>query len=648
MRNDISWTPPAQGSGRVLFPPAVDDREYLMGLVLKTASDNLHLNVAAILAAAGYPHARSFDLTLNRLDLARELARVLGTKRDELERLTFHKVRSFDALATVTFLGAESSSYDLVTRRRRVSGTTLRSHPFHRAVWAHGLLPYCPVSLDLLIDRCPGCDGKLDWYRASTANEPQWRSRDVNAIFRCGDPACGLDLRTASSTRLDGHVAVSYRRMAGLVAPADRHGGTWALHPGLRDLPPGSTFELGWSLARIFAEDGVPRARCKQLTSDVIIASLHLAEQLLSGWPDHLRGAFETDAREEQPGIVQRRLGRLRNLTRANAAWPEIGDLVRRTYPDMLERRRKSLRSLNPSVVTRTMATAIAGMHTATFARAAESGGLAALSSSGSRRAFQDFEVASVERLRDAKDGSIPCDAVSERLGISYHGVEQLVIKDLLEAEEHLALAAVYEVPRVKRHSLDKLIDGLVAAARSEAGDGYLPLRTVVKCLAGEKPWSSIFQAMLDGRLPFHFAEASTKVCRGIAVPASGVDMLRSFSFDRSAHPSFRFAHDMSRRDVEEALNLVPGTLQAALDQELGPDRSRGRIAVSDVEAIAQRAISAAEISARTSPGTRRFPRALKRSRFPRRGAAGWLRSEVEPLLEGGRDGRATQSGVSQ
>jgi hypothetical protein len=298
-----------------------------------------------------------------------------------------------------------------------------------------------------------------------------------------------------------------------------------------------------------------------------------------------------------------------------------------------MRRDREALRFLNPAVVTRTEAVEIAGMHTASFARAAMSSGLNARFSSGTRRVFQDFDIGEIERLRDAKDGSIPVDAVVERLGISYHGVEQFVVLGLLEAEGHAALPSVYRLSRITLRSLDDLIAGLVAASRLEVIDLQLPLRIAVKSIRGEKPWGAIVGALLEGALPFRLDVGVRRVFRGIMVAPADVDLLRSFSFDRAEHPDFPFVRDMSRRDVEEALNLVPGTLQTALDQELGPARSRGRIPVVDVEAIARRMISAAEISARTWPGTRRLPRALTRSRHRRLGAAGWLRSDVEPLL---------------
>jgi len=425
--------------------------------------------------------------------------------------------------------------------------------------------------------------------------------------------------------------------MAGLVAHGDRHGVGIDLPPALQTLSSGACFELGWSLARVFALDGASRARSKTLDVETILSTLHLAEQFLSGWPDRFQFELQTSARNAPIEVAVQRVRRLKALTRAKAMWPEVTEMIRLAYPALLKRDREALRSLNPSVVTRTDAVEIVGMTARSFAKAATSQGLEALATRGSQRSFQDFDIAAIERLRDAKLASMPLDSVAEHLGISYHGVEQLAAVGLLRLEEHPALAATYRHPRVVRSSVDSLIEQLIRGSRGEMSGTCIPLRIAIKCLQGEKPWASILRALLEGVLPFALDPNATRIVRGIAVPENSVDLLRSFSFRRADHPHFPFAKDMSRRDAEEALNLVPRTLEQALKQELGSDRSSGRISVGDVATIAERLISAAEISARTRPGTRRLPRELKRARYKRIGAAGWSRREIEPLLAGGR-----------
>src|SRR3546814_412480 len=44
---------------------------------------------------------------------------------------------------------------------------SLQTSEHHRAAWLLGLLPYCPLSLERLVDECPNCPGKkLGWRRS--------------------------------------------------------------------------------------------------------------------------------------------------------------------------------------------------------------------------------------------------------------------------------------------------------------------------------------------------------------------------------------------------------------------------------------------------------------------------------------------------
>src|SRR3546814_3501712 len=56
---------------------------------------------------------------------------------------------------------------DILLDRRRISPLTLQTSEHHRAAWLLGLLPYCPLSLERLVDECPNCPGKkLGWRRS--------------------------------------------------------------------------------------------------------------------------------------------------------------------------------------------------------------------------------------------------------------------------------------------------------------------------------------------------------------------------------------------------------------------------------------------------------------------------------------------------
>ena len=623
MHDMTTWTRPEPGSGRVLFPPVVDPRESLVGLVLRTATDNVHSNVGTMLGRAGYPHARAFDLAEDRLELVGDLAAVLGVRPDVLKPLVHPQVSRGNALRTISFLGAEVPDYDVAAYRRRISPTTLGIEPFHRAVWTHALLPYCPHSLELLVDACPRCGTKLGWSRA-------------NGIDGCGDGDCGLRPIPPTTTRLGGEVAEPYRRMAALAGPGDRAVEPAALHGDLENMDPGAVFELGWRLACTLAPLPKPRRHAKHLPAALIVETLVSADRIICGWPDHFHAMLMARMAEDGPKVTGATLLRLRKAAAPSGAWPQINRVLRTTYADLMAKGRGALRSLDRGIVSGTTANAMLGISSGRFANLKRSPGLPPLVRTGTKRLYDDFHVSEIKTIAEARDASMSGRTVAERLGIAFHGVEQAAALLLLETERHPALAVLDPGIRITTRSLDDLLDRIRVGSAVEVEDG-VTIRCAVKSIPGEKPWGVIIAAMLDGRIRYRIVGPG-RPFENIIVHAADVPLFRSFRFDRAAHPSFGFASDMTKRDAEEALNLTPRLLPVALREECGSGEPAARITVAEVARIAAARISAAEIYARTAPGSRRHPPFLKASGLRRAGVAGWVRTEVESLMTADRN----------
>lgn len=620
MHEMSQWTRPAPGSGRVLFPSSYDERESLMGRVLRTASENVHSSVGGILLASGYPHARVFDLAFTRFQNLPDLSRVLGVEESEVRRQAHSEVRRVrKVLRTVRFLGAEVPEYDIMTIRRRISPATLAAEPFHRACWNHGLLPYCPISRELLVDACPACGTALGWYRA-------------NGVHGCSSRHCDADLRHHVPELLEERHLAAYRRMAALAAPSDSVASA-PVHPALSGMDTGALFELGWRLARVLDPVTVPRIDARRLPPHEIVATLVVADELLAGWPNCFRTALDGVLLRGGTKAASAALTRLRSAANGKTGWHEIGKLLRKTYPDLLRPGRQALRGLDPRIVTGTLANAVIGMSASRFAVIKRATALDTVAQIGSRRAFHDFDVSVVRAFAEANAGSVAAKSVSESFGIAHHGIEQLVVLGMLDEERHPALLAVSRQLLVTRSSLDGLKVALTTASNSYIEDEF-PMLIAIKSIAGEKPWAAIITAMLDGRISYRIKDGSGRLFGRIVIDRNDLSILRELRFDRREHPLFAFAPDMTKRDAQEALNINPRLSPQALTDEIGV-RARGpRITVTDVARIAGEKISTAEILARFAPGGRRLPQCLKRARVKPAGSAGWNRVEVETLLD--------------
>ncbi|MBX3595066.1 hypothetical protein [Sphingomonas sp.] len=589
-----------------------------MGLVFKTASDNHHTNVSALLEAAGYPHARVFDLSIRRHEQRAGLARVLGTSEQTVRALAHTEIRSTRALRTVRFLDAEVPDYDLTFRWRRISPATLQAEPFHRAAWTHRLLPFCPHSLELLLDTCPACGAKLDWFRAE-------------GLTRCGRKGCDARLDGDSQLCLEENID-AYRRMAALAAPRDAARVASEQVGELKRCEPGAMFELGWRLARIVNLDLTPRNEGGKLSPQRIVATLATADDLLTGWPSRLPALLRDRLGRDGTSVSLAQLKELRRMVSAIGSWPQIAEVIRTTYPELVATGRQALRHLAPNIMTGSQAAKVARITPRLFAQVKRAGPLATVTLSGTERAFADFEQSVVAELEAAKRGSVPINAVVEELGIAQHGIEQLIVGGLLEQERNTVLRALYPQMRVTSSSVDALIAELNARGSAQSSGEEVPLKHAVKALAGEKPWGAIIASMLDGAIRYRIAPGTGRLLHRVRIDVASVPNLARLSFDRADHPEFEFAGHMTKRDAEEALNLVSGILPMALREELGR-RETSPLQVTDIQRIARIRISPAEICARTALGARKLPEFLKRSDFRRVGAAGWVRSEIEPLL---------------
>src|SRR3546814_3554599 len=84
----------------------------------------------------------------------------------------------------VSFGAAVVYREDILLDRRRISPLTLQTSEHHRAAWLLGLLPYCPLSLERLVDECPNCPGKkLGWRSEEHTSELQSLMRISYAVF---------------------------------------------------------------------------------------------------------------------------------------------------------------------------------------------------------------------------------------------------------------------------------------------------------------------------------------------------------------------------------------------------------------------------------------------------------------------------------
>lgn len=163
-----------------------------------------------------------------------------------------------------------------------------------------------------------------------------------------------------------------------------------------------------------------------------------------------------------------------------------------------------------------------------------------------------------VEEIASRHAGSIKVQDTAVQLGISYHGVEQLMCLGVLESVVVPFTRKGAEEPRVCRASLAKLIDRIEQAGVEIHADDFQPLTKLLGVVPGIKAWGPILHAIAQGDIPCALAGRGKRLADRLTVSPAHAQKLQAMRFDRSRYPQFAFDDFMSKTDATEALNLMP------------------------------------------------------------------------------------------
>lgn len=208
---------------------------------------------------------------------------------------------------------------------------------------------------------------------------------------------------------------------------------------------------------------------------------------------------------------------------------------------------------------------------------------------------------AAVASRRDAT----PVTRIVARLGLPLYAVEQMIGAGLLDLHDDPILAVVMRRRQAVASVFDDLLVRLKRRARRRAPPSTaLPIGWESRRIGGgPKPWSKIFDGLLDGSIPFWLdgePDADHLFVHRGSLDAF-IDIGPAVDPD---HPSHTAA--MSTGDAAEMLNVIPSHVVRLASAGV-LTRTAGlramTIPMDEVEQVARRHVSAAELArrARTS-----------------------------------------------
>ena len=597
---------------RLFRPTTPEPGESLRSLLARACERNYVPNSWGVLKYLGLANRNRVLVAEDpNLDPG-DLAYAIRTSEDEILARRYHSLGS----EHVSFFGLDVHRSLIETRVRRFSPVSLSDHPFHRAVWELREVPFCPFAWDILQDRChcENVNGVVQgWTRTLSP---------VDCCDRCGEPLSDIEaisvpgwmredlslmLTLAGSSegeRCLGHElpdALARAERSQLFDVVRRMTNALAETPEYDENDPES------GLARCEAMHAACRAIIEWPTG---IYSLSPAEHFSSAAWARLLNSYLACGSQGQTAIAH---GNARAATRENK---------------VLEASRSSVDPIE-----------LLGMRPA-----AEASGIKddVLTAFWEDRAFTQHRRAHGGRMLPAIERNelvefacrwqdrVEIESFAYQLGITFHGVEQLIALDLLPA----TAPALHEgSPNLTSSEAAEFLRQITSGAADSVEDPIL-LRTAAHAIGGRlKPWGQIFAAMLTGDLSYVVSEDGRTLLDRISIEEHDMERLRTFEFDCARHPEFRFAGRMVQNDALATLNASRKSADV-----LKGLKSRGTnpktYSVSDVEHLAMEVMTVPEIAFAMRLDSASVYNRLKRVGLQPAVAGAYIRSVVEPLID--------------
>ena len=610
--------------------------ESLASLVARSTRRNVLRYPRVILSEVGLSMEQTGTIAIEIAGLEERLAEKIGCSTADVLARAMPKV-PISSAGDIQFGGSTMVGFDLDLKRRWISPATLSQADAHLVAWSCRLLPFCPISLERLISKCPRCMEVLGW-------------REAWGIGICEH--CRQKVEHPDGEVLEPHLVEGYRTFAKLISSdqAERAEAMAALSPEVQAFSLAHLARLIVGLGRNCRAEPFPRYH-PGLPAKTVADVVALGTDMLHDWPNRLRdrivaeiGAIGWD--HEQP--VRPMLQGLRKLGSYSVPRPEQINLVRTAIPEVFEPKPRALGGLRASVMILKDIRSHINLSTTQMKPVNDARALQFSMRSDSPRSRLQYDRESTMDFINRLKASEPASAAEGTLGIPRYGVEQLVCLGEISREDHPAIEIIY--PGLRLVSPLAYLADIKAAARSDAVPcDAISLRRAIRCIGGRcKPWGVVLKAMRSGELDFWLPDDEVRgdrterfVARALVCPTNLSAFIRQV-FKEADFPDFHhFSPGMCQIDAGDLLNIDPGHMIeviAAGGLEFEAQARGSRCPKERVLELARTMITPTEICVRWGLHPSKVNRAMRSNDRIARFLVGWLRTDVEremALLEG-------------
>lgn len=570
------------------FPVILEPDESIPGALARGIRDNVLERSSIFFDDAG---ARSRPVGLLQaapMEDVERLARFMGCSTEDLAARSGNMLRQSGHATFVEFGDLRVPVGDVAFARRRVSPLSLAKNDHHRETWMFMLLPYCPESLERLIDCCPNCGVALGWRRCWGIGNCEW----------CRNP-----LAPSLEAPLPPSLAENYRFFAALLTPREqkRKACVLQLPASLHDTSTGTLITMALRLGQTCRPEPIlwkRREELYRLEPQLLASVIATGTEMLRSWPRGFVEWSQSEFHRTSDDLIAFNTLKMnvRLLGNARRNDPDMAGLLQQVIPQEFGRFadcRTRATEMNPRQLR-----VKTGLKIRTFEKI--------------RADLEDRRLPTAERVRSQLNpdrvksfverypSSRRLNKLTFKLMVPTYALEQMVCLGVLTEEED-------PIVKAARHGMcvqQEVVDGLIADIRgkvclADVPVGAVALETAARQIGGrEKPWGSMFHALRNGELDFWLAD-DTVTSRSIRVLPQALKPFREVVFDRGRYPAFPFARSLSKDEVEEILNIHPKNLPILIEQELiSFEKAIGSICAdrSAIARLARRMASSAEV----------------------------------------------------
>jgi hypothetical protein len=569
------------------FPVELHEEESIPGALVRGVRDNVLEHSSIFFEDADLPK--------------RNAGRTLVMPRHGLERLANFLGCDLDSLTcragTISSLGPRASSIhfgdlaleraDVELTRRRVAPITLGRISFHHEAWLFSLLPYCPVSLERLVDGCSACGASIGWTKCWGIGVCEW---------------CNVPIAPSSEAPLPEDHAPDFRFFSSLLSPRRhvRQAAVQELPPPFHEISTGLIVTMALRLGQFCRDEPVTSVRresLKRLDPILLASVITTGTAMIRNWPEAVRGwARDSFARrmDDLEGFHQTRF-QIRRLADPKLEHPTQIRMIREALPTEFGAFASSAALGRFITATELKRRTSVKQDRMGFIRDS----LEDRRLPGLVRVRSQFNVQLVDEFEERYRTSIRLRRITRAMTLPAYAIEQMVCLDVIPMERDDAVRQARYGMCVQRKSVEDLHAQIRRrAAASQVPPDALPLETAARQIGGrEKPWGAIFTALIRGEIRFWLQKGEV-TSRTILVQPSTLGWFNDIVFDASGY-SFSFSDTINRSDTEEILNIPPKYITLLVSGGLlmfSGGTSEKCIAREDVLRLARQMVSPAEL----------------------------------------------------